>query len=239
MKAFLMIGQSNMAGRGDFGEVEPIRNPRCFMLRNGRWQPMSEPVNPDRSILEPIEGTENIHSGVSLAPSFADAYAEAYQEEVGLIPCADGGTCIDQWRRGEVLFDHAVLQTGLARRSAQLAGILWHQGESDSVSLERAATYQEKLVAFFRDLREALGCGDVPVVMGELADVSGFRNGLFRYHREVTAEIRRAAARIPRCAVVGVEGLTLRADRAHFDSRSLRALGRRYFDAYQRLMREE
>ena len=43
MKAFLMIGQSNMAGRGDFGEVEEIKNPLCRMLRNGRWIPMSEP----------------------------------------------------------------------------------------------------------------------------------------------------------------------------------------------------
>ena len=31
--SFLMIGQSNMAGRGNFGEVPPIQNDRCFMLR--------------------------------------------------------------------------------------------------------------------------------------------------------------------------------------------------------------
>lgn len=36
MKSFLMLGQSNMAGRGDFGEVEEINNPLCHMLRNGR-----------------------------------------------------------------------------------------------------------------------------------------------------------------------------------------------------------
>ena len=50
MKSFLLIGQSNMAGRGDFGEVPEIINPNCFMLRNGKWVPMSEPINPDRSI---------------------------------------------------------------------------------------------------------------------------------------------------------------------------------------------
>lgn len=32
----LMIGQSNMAGHGEFGEVEPILNDRYFMLRKGR-----------------------------------------------------------------------------------------------------------------------------------------------------------------------------------------------------------
>lgn len=39
--SFLMIGQSNMAGRGEFGEVEPISNNKCFMLRMGRWQLMN------------------------------------------------------------------------------------------------------------------------------------------------------------------------------------------------------
>ena len=34
--SFVMMGQSNMAGRGDFGEVPPINHPRCRMLRNPR-----------------------------------------------------------------------------------------------------------------------------------------------------------------------------------------------------------
>ncbi|MBO7376537.1 MAG: hypothetical protein J6V01_05470, partial [Clostridia bacterium] len=48
--SFLMIGQSNMAGRGDIGTVEPILDPDLLMLRNCRWQPLSEPVNPDRGV---------------------------------------------------------------------------------------------------------------------------------------------------------------------------------------------
>ena len=50
--SFLMIGQSNMAGRGDFGEVPEIKNKSCFMLRMGRWQVMAEPINCDRQIFE-------------------------------------------------------------------------------------------------------------------------------------------------------------------------------------------
>ena len=37
VKSFLMIGQSNMAGRGHLHEVKPIVNERIVMLRNGRW----------------------------------------------------------------------------------------------------------------------------------------------------------------------------------------------------------
>lgn len=52
MKSFLLIGQSNMAGRGEFGEVPEIINKKCYMLRNGKWVPMREPINPDRSIFD-------------------------------------------------------------------------------------------------------------------------------------------------------------------------------------------
>ena len=81
MKAFLLIGQSNMAGRGDFGQVPEIVNGKCFMLRNGRWQPMFRPINPDRSF-----------SGVNLAESFAEAYAKKHGVDVGLIACAEGNS---------------------------------------------------------------------------------------------------------------------------------------------------
>ena len=83
--SFLMAGQSNMAGRGEFGEVEPINNELCYMLRMGRWQPMNEPINPDR----PVFGTL-FHSGVGLAASFADEMAKYRGSPIGLIPCADG-----------------------------------------------------------------------------------------------------------------------------------------------------
>ena len=36
VRSFLMIGQSNMAGRGNLTDVPPIDNDLCFMLRNGR-----------------------------------------------------------------------------------------------------------------------------------------------------------------------------------------------------------
>ena len=40
-----------MAGRGYLYEVTPIYNENIFMLRNGRWQMMTEPIHFDRSVL--------------------------------------------------------------------------------------------------------------------------------------------------------------------------------------------
>ena len=69
--SFLLAGQSNMAGRGDLTPDTALTAPGCLMLRMGRWQPMSEPVNVDRAVLEGACP----RSGASLAASFAARYA--------------------------------------------------------------------------------------------------------------------------------------------------------------------
>ena len=165
--SFLMIGQSNMAGRGAIGEIAPVDNVDCFMLRMGRWQKMSEPVNPDR----PLYGIE-FPSGVSLATYFADEYQKSKNVKVGLIPCADGGTSILQWQPGEILFDHAVAMSELAGRTSELTAILWHQGESDCIKQDdtRISIYKEKLINVILSMRKALGNENIPFLIGELSE---------------------------------------------------------------------
>ena len=58
--------------------------------------------------------------------SFALRYAQEHGVQVGLIPCADGGASLLQWREGGLLFDHALYQARLANRTSTVAGILWH-----------------------------------------------------------------------------------------------------------------
>ena len=117
--SFLLVGQSNMAGRGDLTKENAITAPDCFMLRMGRWQEMSEPINVDRAV---VEGAVP-RSGANLAASFAAQLQKETGAKIGLIPCADGGTRISQWQPGEVLFDHAVFQARLAQRTSALTTV--------------------------------------------------------------------------------------------------------------------
>ena len=156
--SFLLIGQSNMAGRGFPSEVEPIVNDRLKVLRNGRWWPMYTPVNCDRKT-----------AGISLAESFADAYSKEHNVDVGLIPCADGGTCLDQWQIGGLLHTNVLYQCELATRTSTIAGVLWHQGESDCLE-ERYPFYEEKCTVLMEDFRRRLGLADVPFLLGGLGD---------------------------------------------------------------------
>lgn len=231
MKSFLLMGQSNMAGRGDFGEVPEIVNPKCFMLRNGRWQPMSEPINPDR----PIFGY--YHSGIGLSASFADEYAKYFGEEIGLIPCADGGTKIEQWQPGELLYDSAVSQAKLARRTSEIAGILWHQGENDSINQEDAELYHDRFINMISSLTKDLDLPEnIPVIIGELGDFVGDCNGgECKYFKEINSVLKILSTELPCSGFVRADGLTCKEDGIHFNSKSCREFGKRYFKEYLRI----
>lgn len=227
--SFLMIGQSNMAGRGELGEVEPIYNPMCYMLRMGRWQIMSEPVNPDRAIFD-----NKFHSGVSLAASFADEFAKHTQTAVGLIPCADGGTCIAQWQPGEVLFDHAVMMTKLAMRTSNFGGIIWHQGESDCRNFDPQA-YREKFFNTMHALRRELNAEELPLIIGELSEgITEYKN-LGDAPLKMNQLLHQLKDELPCCGIVSAANLTLKDDGIHFNSASLREFGKRYFEQYKKL----
>ena len=117
MKSVLLIGQSNMAGRGFSSEVMPICNENIFMLRNSRWQMMTEPIHFDRAV-----------AGVGPAASFAQAWCNANKnKQIGLIPCAEGGSSIDEWNKEGALFRHAVSEAKFAMGNSELIAILWHQ----------------------------------------------------------------------------------------------------------------
>jgi len=228
INSFLLIGQSNMAGRGNIGDVEPIENKSCFMLRMGRWQAMSEPINPDRGIF-----TGKYRSGVCLATSFADGYARETGKLTGLIPCADGGTSIDQWQEDGELFDHAVMMTRLALRSSKLCGILWHQGEADCTEDKNVDSYKEKFIAMISALRRELSAEDIPVLIGELSHAYTIDDREFADRPERLNRIfYEISEEIPNCKVISSTGLTMKADGLHFDARSLRIFGERYLNGY-------
>ncbi len=229
--SFLMVGQSNMAGRGEIDDVPPIKNDLCFMLRMGRWQPMSEPVNPDRA----ISGIR-FHSGISLAPSFADEFAKHTSSAVGLIPCADGGTSISQWLPGGVLFDHAVMMTKLAMRTSELGGIIWHQGETDCQGELNTQIYAQHFLTVMNGFRRELGIKDLPIIIGELsentADVWKMNDNIKR----MNSLLHELKSEIPYCEIASADGLMLKSDGLHFNSASCRILGGRYFKAYMKLV---
>ena len=223
--AFLMVGQSNMAGRGIASEVEPIRNVRIKVLRNGRWQSMYVPVNGDRPF-----------SGISLAESFADAYAKEKQVDVGLIPCADGGTCLEDWQIGGLLYDHAVMQARLAQRTSSLSGILWHQGEGDCTP-ERYPLYEERLTLILQGFRRDLCLPEAPILVGGLGDFLADRteDPNLKNYVFVNQALQDLAAHNAAIGFVPADGLLPNPDNLHFCAKALREFGLRYYARFREM----
>ncbi len=223
--SFLLVGQSNMAGRGLPNEAEEIHNSRIKVLRNGRWIEMFTPVNPDRKF-----------SGRNLAEKFADMYAGEHDVEVGLIPCADGGTSLEQWKVGGVLYDNAVFQARLAGRTSTIAGILWHQGEADCAP-DLYPLYEKKLLNIIRGFREDLGLHDVPFLCGGLGDFLAecVYDEELKNYVHINEALKKIAASQPMVGYVPAEGLGANDDNLHFNTKSLMEFGARYYEVFRQL----
>jgi hypothetical protein len=229
MDIFLLIGQSNMAGRGRLEEVAAIRDPRIRMFRDNEWLEAIEPLHRDNPKI----------AGVGLTMSFAaEVLSGRLAEEVGLLPCAQGATSLSQWARGSELYRRATdtVAAALKTPGTSLAGVLWHQGENDAGSGPEAQAYGGRLSAMVAGLRADLAAPGVPFVAGELGRFLGARE--FRRHFTViNGQLNALAEKIPRFAVVSSEGLAHDGFDLHFDSRSLREFGVRYAREYTRLSR--
>ena len=224
MKSVLLIGQSNMAGRGYLHEVTPIYNENIFMLRNGRWQMMTEPIHFDRSV-----------AGVGPAASFAQAWCNANKnEQIGLIPCAEGGSSIDEWSKESTLFRHAVSEAKFAMENSELIAILWHQGESDGRS-KKYKNYYHKLNILVNSFRKELGDLEVPFIVGGLGNYlgkSGFGRSCVEYDL-INQELLKYVENNRNCYFVTGKKLYPNPDGIHINAESQRRFGIRYFKAYQ------
>lgn len=225
---YLLVGQSNMAGRGRIESPDLAIHPRVLCLdANGRWVVALDPLHTDKPTV----------AGVGLGTTFGKVMAEANPGVViGLIPCAVGGTTVSQWRKGAPpvepwgkLYDNAIQRARLAQRDGVLKGILWHQGEGDS-STAGIAAYRERLTQLVADFRADLEAPEAPFVAGMLGVWDPQRHAGRRAFNENLAGV---AEWFPRAAAVAAEGLEHGGDGTHFGSAALREFGRRYARAMQ------
>ena len=159
MQSVLLLGQSNMAGRGDTQSVVPINDDRIFMIRDGKFVKMQEPIHTDKPDI----------AGVGLGASFAKAFVETFDCEVGLIPGAFGGTTLADWTPGGYYYNRALEMALAAQNTSDICAILWHQGESDMYNPDYTPQLKNILDSFIKDLK--LDEEKIVIVTGELADL--------------------------------------------------------------------
>jgi hypothetical protein len=220
---YLLIGQSNMAGRGTIEAQDTITDPNVFMLNKaGEWVPAKSPLHFDKSF-----------AGTGLGLTFGKIMAEKSKRKIGLIPCAVGGTSISMWMPGAYdkittthPYDDAIRRTKIALQHGRLKGILWHQGEGDA-SKEKASRYEQRFNSLMLHLQNDLSVdiSSISVVVGELGQFYCKRNS---EGKEINLVLKHLAETHKNRALVSSKGLVHKGDSVHFDAASQRELGKRY-----------
>lgn len=213
---YLLIGQSNMAGRAPFSEAEAGEIDRCFLLNaEDQWEPAKNPLNRYSTIRKSIK-MQKMNPGYTFVQSMLGADKKA---TIGLVVNAKGGTSIKLWKKDSQFYKEAIRRTKAAQKSGTLKGILWHQGESD----RKDSNYHKKLTALIEDLRKDLGAPDLPFVMGQIND-----------GELINGQLQKVIEKVPATACASAKGLEM-LDHAHFATTGMKELGKRYATEMQKL----
>lgn len=233
---YLLLGQSNMKGRGAM-PAEPSRDPRVAMMHlvDDQWYVARHPLHLTGNA-RTFEGHDNAGVGPGLA--FAESLREQQpQAQIGLIPCAVGGSSIGRWQPGQKLYDAAVRRAKLAVKATQsvggtIRGVLWLQGEADANEAGLAA-HRAHLETLIDSLRRDLNSPELPFIAATIGEMRDERQEFREQMNELLLDL---PAIRPHTACVDARELkTHIGDSVHFDTAAQNEIGRRYAVAYRQL----
>ena len=229
---FLLMGQSNMAGYGKVLPEDKEAVPHVVIGRRSEagitWLPAAQP----------LQGTR-----FGLGLPFAKEYLKKHPGiTVGLIPAARGGASIDRLKKGTGTYSAAINRAKAAQAEGVIKGVLWHQGESDTVAEGLADTYEKKLHELIADVRRDSGNEDLPFIAGNLAEFYGTGKDHSKPDRvkrinKVRGVLRALPNKIENTGFAESTGCSSPDHHmVHFDRESYIILGKRYAEVYDKIM---
>lgn len=225
---YLLMGQSNMAGRDTRTLSSQVDNPCVLALNtNGQWIVARDPIHPRQGRTEAGAGP-----GIPFAIEMVKGNTNI---TIGLVPCAVGGTSLNHWVKGADLYEKALSRAKFAASVGVISGVLWHQGESDSTTQKNADTYEARLKKMLQDLRQDLGTPNLPIVIGQLG---GFLPpDKYPYAEIVRTAIKRIPSEVLGIGYADSASLGDKGDQLHFSAEAQKEMGMRYAKAMQALQK--
>ncbi|MEX0321502.1 MAG: sialate O-acetylesterase [Puniceicoccaceae bacterium] len=234
---FLLMGQSNMKGRGVMPEV-PLNDPQIIMMhrRTDGWFIARHPLH---SVGDPVTFEKSDNAGVGPGLAFAQAIAKKHPKaRIALIPCAVGGTRIDKWQKGQRLYEETIRRAKLAleqgpKGHTRVVGAIWLQGEADSATPEQIAAYPDRIARMVADLRSDLGIPDLPFIACTIGEL---REGSIEARAAINKVLLDLPNFIPHTDCIDSRSFASDiGDSVHFDTPTQEKHGRLFAKAYLRL----
>ena len=180
---WVLAGQSNMEGVGNLENTPlPSALVNSFDMTDA-WVAAEDPLhrladtkdsfhwrrNPDKT--KPLSGIElqkwiaGRKKGAGVGLPFALEMVRRTGVPIGLVPCAHGGTSMDQWSPSLKDQGGASLYGGMIRRinavGGKVTGVIWYQGESDA-SPAAAPLFEQKFIDLIKAIRADTGLSVLP-----------------------------------------------------------------------------
>ena len=241
---FILAGQSNMSGVGPVPVDTPVPSPQIYLFGNDyRWRIAEEPLDAPTNQVDQI--SLDRYAGYSPGLAFANALmADNPDLVIGLIPCAKWSSSLSQWRRDlsdNTLYGSCIKRAKAASPMGDLAGILFFQGESDTVDPARFPAFDPQpdqwaslFAGLVADFRADLGQPDLPVVF---AQIGTYQSPDIVPHWKTVQE-QQASVSLPMVTMITTSDLALQ-DEVHFTADSYTIIGARFAEAYQELLAGE
>jgi len=233
---FLLMGQSNMSGYAYMLSADRIPVPRVVKLptkykRQLKWVPAAHPLH---------NRLKSDRFGLGL-PFAVEYLKDKPGVVVGLIPVARGGAPIDRLKKGTAIYADAMKKVQFAMQRGVLKGVLWHQGESDTISETAANSYEKKLHKLIADLRGDIKDDKLPFIVGNLAEFYGTSKEHSQPDRvkridKIRGILRALPGKVRHTGFVESTGCSSPDHHnVHFDRKSYILLGQRYAQVYKTL----
>ena len=246
---WVLAGQSNMEGVGNLMDLEsPEERVRSFD-QTDVWGQAVEPLHRLVDAADRVHWRKNAEGqvakltgpaleefiakrkkGAGLGLPFAKQILLRTGIPIGLLPCAHGGTSMDQWspdlkdKQGDSLYG-ATLRRVIAA-GGRVKGMLWYQGESDA-SPKAAPEYSAKMEKLIAAFRQDFAQPDLPFYYVQIGRHVNYTNA--DEWNLVQESERKLESRIPRVGMAPAADLTLD-DGIHVSTPDLKRLGRRLAD---------
>ncbi|HEY0710160.1 MAG TPA: sialate O-acetylesterase [Polyangia bacterium] len=231
---FLHIGHSNMAGRTNTPAALRAYNfethPQLWAYaKGGSWRPAKEPLSGDYLTENNAgPGMSILQTALKLAPN--RTIVSIGRGHDGSI----GGHCRN-FRKGALLYDFVMAPAMELKGKVTFGAIFTMLGVNefrrDAANLTK---FHECLAGIASDMRTDLGDPNIPFVLGDWeAGATGAFDPTRDYAVTTKAQIRMAAANIPRSVLIPTEMLPMTDDH-HYDLTGYKMWAERGFDLLQK-----
>lgn len=242
---FVLIGQSNMSGRGRLDSPDaPAPHSHVYELnKEYRWKLAREPLG---STIHEVDWIAT-DGGTGVGPGLAFARSLIEQDpslRIGLIQCAHGASSIDEWQQNlsqNSLYGACLRRIRAATTYGKVAAVLVSQGESDTddpaLSPQRilsADRWAVKFSALVTALRQDINDPGLPVLFSQLGDFTSQPKPI---HWDMVKR-QQQQVDIPGVFMIKTDDLFLD-ESAHFDTASQVEIGRRFAAAYRSIRTPE